>query len=236
VSSSSFHCTSLSFGTSNSFFLSRVSFFKFQDPVSFDHKIKHTKFAINDPLINEIPDSTHDKRQVSFFNFRPSKLVSQSGLKPSKPLQTVRRFKHKPKTARPAVHASKFAGFDPVLLLPSSGEVARPVRQNRPPPQYPPFDPFNTTYIPLPGPSSPRFALPLSGGNPHMKKGGGSSIFRRPIRQSFRSPVLPATKDLRGRFSGPEPEDDFFKYKSSSQFEASELGRLLRGRVRSVPK
>ena len=33
--------------------------------------------------------------------------------------------------------------------------------------RYPPFDPFNTTYIPLPGPSSPHFALPLTEGNPH---------------------------------------------------------------------
>ena len=30
--------------------------------------------------------------------------------------------------------------------------------------RYPPFDPFNTTYIPLPGVSDPRFALPLSTG------------------------------------------------------------------------
>jgi len=212
------------------------SFFKFQDPVRFNQKIKQTKFDVNDPLINEISDTTHDKRQVSFFNFRPSKLLSQSGLKPSKPIlppnkRPVRPFKHKP-----LVHGSKFGSLDPVLLIQSSGEVARPVRQNRPPPRYPPFDPFNTTYIPLPGPSSPRFALPLSGGNPHMNKGAESAIFRRPIRQSFHSPVLPATQDLRGKFSGPDPEHEVFKYQSSSQFRASDLGRLLRSRPRSVPK
>jgi len=213
------------------------SFFKFQDPISFNQKIKQTKFDVNDPLINEISDTTHDKRQVSFFNFRPSKLLSQSGLRPSQPILPVKKkqvhpFKHKP---RPSP-GSKFATLDPVLLGPISGEVARPVRQNRPPPQYPPFDPFNTTYIPLPGPSSPRFALPLSGGNPHMNKGAENAIFRRPIRQSFHSPVLPATQDLRGKYSGPDPELDVFKYESSKQFRSSKLGRLLRSRPRSVPK
>jgi len=212
-----------------------ASLFKFQDPVHLrgSKKIRQTKFHTRDPLINDISDATHDKRQVSFFNFRPSKLLSQSQLKPSQPI------KHRPvKPRRPASHGSKFASLDPVLLLPQKEEVVRPIRQNRfrPPPQYPPFDPFNTTYIPLPGPSSPRFALPLAGGNPHMVKGAEGALFRRPIRQSLHSPVLPATKDLRGRFSGPDPENDFFKYRSSSQFESSELGRLLRGRPRLVPK
>ena len=101
---------------------------------------------------------------------------------------------------------------------------------------YPPFDPFNTTYIPLPGPSSPRFALPLSGGNPHMVSGAESALFRRPIRQSLYSPVLPATRGLRSQFSGPDPENDVFKYQSSNQFEASELGRFFRSKNRSVPK
>ena len=48
--------------------------------------------------------------------------------------------------------------------------VVRPPRQQaRPPgPVYPPFDPFNTTYIPLPGPSSPHYALKLENDNPHL--------------------------------------------------------------------
>ena len=49
--------------------------------------------------------------------------------------------------------------------------VVRPARQQarRPPaPVYPPFDPFNTTYIPLPGPSSPHYALKLENDNPHL--------------------------------------------------------------------
>jgi hypothetical protein len=37
--------------------------------------------------------------------------------------------------------------------------------------RYPPFDPFNTTYIPLPGPSSPAFALPLDSEDPFMRPG-----------------------------------------------------------------
>ena len=54
----------------------------------------------------------------------------------------------------------KFLDFHPSRLF-SFGEdvaqflspVVRPVRQQarRPAPVYPPFDPFNTTYIPLPG-------------------------------------------------------------------------------------
>lgn len=212
-----------------------TSLFKFQDPVhgGRSKKIRQTKFHTKDPLINEISDASHDKRQVSFFNFRPSKLLSQSNLKPSKPVRPIRH-----KTRRPASQGSKFGSLDPVLLLPQPEDVARPVRQNRfrPPPRYPPFDPFNTTYIPLPGPSSPRFALPLSGGNPHMVSGAEGTLFRRPIRQSLHSPVLPATKGLRSQFSGPDPEHNVFKYKSSSQFEASELGRFFRSKNRSVPK
>jgi len=212
-----------------------TSLFKFQDPVhgGGSKKIRQSKFHIKDPLNNEISDASHDKRQVSFFNFRPSKLVSQSSLKPSNLVQPIRH-----KTRKPASQGTKFASLDPVLLLPQPEDVARPVRQNRfrPPPRYPPFDPFNTTYIPLPGPSSPRFALPLSGGNPHMVAGAEGTIFRRPIRQSLHSPVLPTTNDLRSQFSGPDPEHNLFKYKSSSQFEASELGRFFRSRNRSVPK
>ena len=55
--------------------------------------------------------------------------------------------------------------------------------------RYPPFDPFNTTYIPLPGVSDPRFALPLSSGNPHSFPARPASRFprflsHRPARHS----------------------------------------------------
>ena len=71
----------------------------------------------------------------------------------------------------------KLLDFRPSRLI-SFGEefaqflspVVRPVRQQarRPAPVYPPFDPFNTTYIPLPGPSSPHYALRLETDNPHL--------------------------------------------------------------------
>jgi len=134
--------------------------------------------------------------------------------------------------------SSKFASLDPVFLLTQTEEFARPVRQNRfrLPPRYPPFDPFNTTYIPLPGPSSPSYALPLAGGNPHMVRGAEKALFRRPIRQSLHSPVLPTTKDLRSQFEGSDPEKEIFRYKSSKQFEASDLGRFFKSKHRSIPK
>ena len=34
--------------------------------------------------------------------------------------------------------------------------------------RYPPFDPFNTTYLPLPGPFSPWYALPLIREDPYL--------------------------------------------------------------------
>jgi len=198
-------------------------------------------------LSNEIPNTSHDKRQVSFFNFRPSKLLSESNLRPSNTIRPIKRKPIRPTRFKPTPHqtrkplkfkSSKFASLDPVLLLPQSEEAARPVRQNRfrPPPRYPPFDPFNTTYIPLPGPSSPSYALPLTGGNPHRVKGAETALFRRPIRQSFHSPVLPSTRDLRSQFSGTDPENEVFGYESSKQFEASELGRFFRSKHKSVPK
>ena len=36
--------------------------------------------------------------------------------------------------------------------------------------RYPPDDPFNTTYMPLPGPYSPMYALPIIRENPYMEK------------------------------------------------------------------
>lgn len=71
----------------------------------------------------------------------------------------------------------KLLDFRPSRLISFGEEVAqflspvvRPVRQQarRPAPVYPPFDPFNTTYIPLPGPSSPHYALQLENDNPHL--------------------------------------------------------------------
>ena len=63
-------------------------------------------------------------------------------------------------------------------------QIRRPLRPLRDPrgPVYPPVDPFgNTEYIPLPGPSSPHYALPISGGNPHFSR--VKQHFVRPIRQ-----------------------------------------------------
>ena len=73
----------------------------------------------------------------------------------------------------------KLLDFSPSKLISFNGEdvrqfltpVRRPARQfRRPPPVYPPFDPFNTTYQPLPGPSSPHYALRLETGNPHFSE------------------------------------------------------------------
>jgi len=64
-------------------------------------------------------------------------------------------------------------------------QIRRPLRPLRDPrgPVYPPVDPFgNTEYIPLPGPSNPAYALPISGGNPHFSR--VKQHFVRPIRQS----------------------------------------------------
>jgi len=75
------------------------------------------------------------------------------------------------------------------------------------PPRYPPFDPFNTTYIPLPGPSSPNFALPLTQGNPH----------KRPRNLHFHRPVRHTT------------EKQFFSYHNSADFLKSlDFGILSR--------
>jgi len=103
--------------------------------------------------------------------------------------------------------------------------VKRPVRQFRPnrhrqPPRYPPFDPFHTVeLVPLPGPSNPRYALPLEAGNPHMHPGSRSVHFNRPIRQSG----LPAFL----RSFRPQSYSNF-RYSSSREFESSEASAQLR--------
>jgi len=86
--------------------------------------------------------------------------------------------------------------------------------------RYPPFDPFNTTYIPLPGPSSPEFALKLEGGNPHMFEKARFLKFRRPIRQSrkLKSPVLPKMFQKDSSAAKNQVRDPF-RYKSSNEFE-----------------
>jgi len=107
------------------------------------------------------------------------------------------------------------------------GHVRRPVRQHRGRggrgPVYPPFDPFNTTYIPLPGPSSPNYALQLQGGNPHMFEKARFVRFRRPIRQSRflnkPSPVLPSMLQKVNAAKGQVAEP--FKYDASFDFEKS---------------
>ena len=58
----------------------------------------------------------------------------------------------------------------------------------RPPPRYPPFDPFgNTEYIPLPGKSNPGYALPLQSGSPPPSFSGTRGGFRPSPFQSTRT-------------------------------------------------
>ena len=61
-------------------------------------------------------------------------------------------------------------------------------RQNRPPPRYPPFDPFgNTEYIPLPGQSNPGYALPLQSNAPPPSFSGTRGRFGQRPFQSTRT-------------------------------------------------
>lgn len=118
------------------------------------------------PLSNEIEDPgvNKPKRQAAVHNFIPG---SRNSFRPSSQ-STVKRLK-----LRDLVR--------PVRQRPFLPNRPRPIR---PPPRYPPFDPFNTTYLPLPGPSSPHFALPINADNPHMRPGGTNRVrFVRPIRQ-----------------------------------------------------
>ena len=88
-------------------------------------------------------DSISEKRDSGFFSFRPSRPVSFR--QPSVSFNDIDQFRRP--VGRHARQNSRGRGRAPV---------------------YPPFDPFNTTYIPLPGPSSPQYALRLEADNPHM--------------------------------------------------------------------
>ena len=53
----------------------------------------------------------------------------------------------------------------------------------RPPPRYPPFDPFgNTAYIPLPGLSNPNYALPLQSASSSPFSGSRGRVRQRPFK------------------------------------------------------
>ena len=122
--------------------------------------------------------------------------------------------------------------------------------------RYPPFDPFNTTYIPLPGPSSPHYALKLQGDNPHMNEKARFISFRlipfsnylrhflriylhifprRPIRQSRKlqkGEVLPKMfQNLHFKSSDLQPTSDPFKYKSSGTFEKTQFFQSFLSKV-----
>lgn len=69
---------------------------------------------------------------------------------------------------RPFFDGFFFDEMPPLALFGREERRAKKRPQNSRP-VYPPIDPFgNTEYIPLPGPSSPAHALPLTQGNPHM--------------------------------------------------------------------
>ena len=92
----------------------------------------------------------------------------------------------------------------------------RPQRPNLRP-VYPPVDPFgNTEYIPLPGPSSPHYALPIHNNeNPHFSK--TKHRFVRPIRQS------------------KYPKNNFFKYDSSKAFYKNKKEVLRQIQFNNLP-
>ncbi|XP_023343322.1 uncharacterized protein LOC111712820 [Eurytemora carolleeae] len=125
-------------------------------------------------------------------------------------------------------------GFQPGSLddqLVAGRPVNRPVRQfkpadNRPPPRYPPLDPFHTVeYIPLPGPSNPAFALPLDTDDPHMHPGYRNVKFRRPIRQvdlpAFLARLRPAS------FNN-------FRFQPSPEFRGSKVQQFLKNRQQKL--
>ena len=94
-----------------------------------------------------------------------------------------------------------------------------PWRPQRPAlrPVYPPVDPFgNTEYIPLPGPSSPHYALPIHNNeNPHFSK--TKQRFVRPIRQT------------------KYPKSNFFKYDSSKAFYKNKKEVLRQIQFNNLP-
>ena len=92
--------------------------------------------------------------------------------------------------------------FDNFFFSDFSSSIFRDPRkakpQRRPPPVYPPRDPFGTTeYIPLP-PSNPNHALPLTHENPHFKP-ARPQRFRRPKKHAFFVPyfLYDSSKDFR---------------------------------------
>lgn len=98
-------------------------------------------------------------------------------------------------------------------------QIIRRPRPQRPAlrPVYPPVDPFgNTEYIPLPGPSSPHYALPIHNNeNPHFSK--TKHRFVRPIRQS------------------KYPKSNFFKYDSSKAFYKNKKEVLRQIQFNNLP-
>ena len=113
---------------------------------------------------------------------------------------------------RPTFDTFFFDDFSNSLFL-RGPRKAKPQRGRRPPPVYPPRDPFGTTeYIPLP-PSNPNHALPLTHENPHFKPGSRGKRFRRPIRHAF---FVPA-----------------FLYDSSNEFRSHE--NQVVSAIKSVP-
>jgi len=148
------------------------------------------------------------KRQVDFFNFRPSKFLGQSHPRHNDIAQFQTPARRHPRQSR---------------------------GRGRGVPVYPPFDPFNTTYIPLPGPSSPHYALKLQGDNPHMNEKARFISFRRPIRQSRKlqkGEVLPKMfQNLNFKSSDQQPTSDPFKYKSSGTFEKTQFFQSFSSKV-----
>ena len=94
-----------------------------------------------------------------------------------------------------------------------------PWRPQRPAlrPVYPPVDPFgNTEYIPLPGPSSPHYALPIHNNeNPHFSK--TKHRFVRPIRHI------------------KYPKSNLFKYDSSKAFYKNKKEVLRQIQFNNLP-
>ena len=70
--------------------------------------------------------------------------------------------------------------------------------------RHPPLGIFQAEYIPLPGPSSPYYALPVTRANPHLYQGARQVRFRRPIRQTRRKRKLAKNQQkFQNRFKRP---------------------------------
>ena len=117
---------------------------------------------------------------------------------------------------RPSFDSVFFDAFSNSIFFRDPRKAQRPNR--RPPPVYPPRDPFGTTeYIPLP-PSNPGHALPLTHENPHFKPGRGGR------GQRFRG-RLPRKAFFHGLPS--------FLYDSSNDFRTHE--NQVVSAIKSVP-